>query len=125
MIPWWFPLSLIAMPIIAGIFTPDRAYWFGGLCMTIPALLSRSVSDVLVGCLLAVFLDSNLTDSRPTETVWKRVYDSRWLWCVRLYFIYAFAPLYLPYVALVRLGMIIRKRAPKIARVAGSTVSTS
>ena len=93
MIPWWFTASLFAMPILAGALTPDRAYWVSALCMSIPALMFRSGNHgVLVGHILGGFLNPLL-----------------WL-----YFICTFAPLYLAYLGLVRIGMIMRKTAAQI-----------
>ena len=98
MIPLWFTASLFAMPVLAGASTPDRAYWFGAFCMSIPALMFRNGSHgVLIGHIFAGFLNPPL-----------------WL-----YFICTFAPLYLAYVGLVRLGMIMRKTATQMGKATG------
>ena len=83
----WF-VGLIALAVVAGIFTPDGLLWFTALCMSIPALMARTLEHgALVGCFLAGFVNPIL-----------------WV-----YFVVNFTPIYIGYVIFVRFGMTMRK----------------
>jgi hypothetical protein len=83
----WFG-GLIALAVLAGVFTPDGSLWFTALCMSIPALMARSgYHGTLVGCLLAGFVNPIL-----------------WV-----YFLVNLTPIYIAYVIFVRFGLIVRK----------------
>lgn len=87
---WTWIVGLIALAVVAGIFTPDGLLWFTALCMSIPALMARSdCHGALVGCLLAGFVNPIL-----------------WV-----YFLVNFTPIYIGYVIFVRFGITVRKAA--------------
>jgi uncharacterized membrane protein len=81
----WF-VVLIAVAVLAGIFTPDGLLWFTALCMSIPALMARTRQH---GAL----------------------FDGLWLGFLHpilwVYFLEHFTPIYIAYVIFVRLGMIV------------------
>jgi hypothetical protein len=83
----WF-VVLIAVAVLAGVFIPDGLLWFTALCLSIPALTTRShYHGALVDCLLAGFVNPIL-----------------WV-----YFLVNFTAICIAYVIFVRFGMIMRK----------------